>query len=337
MKKLILLLVLLSGLVVTNCKTEKKRDYAQISGQIKNIDAKELLLQDMQGKIVKRIGLDENGNFSDTLRVKKGIYILNTGQAYFKVFLLPDSDMKINADAENFSETLTFEGEGIDENKHMLARIKKIEKIFDDKDSLFSMEADEFHQSLKAFEKDFDQFAMSEDLDSLFVAYEKDDNAQLFSYLKGIYKFDHENMKMKGKPSPEFNDYENADGSKTSLKDLRGKYVYIDNWATWCKPCVREIPYLKKLEEKYGDKIHFVSISLDKPQDHNKWLDMIKEKGMKGIQLFAGEDQSFAAAYHINSIPRFIIIDPQGNVYNPDAPRPSEKKTDALLAELANK
>ena len=52
-----------------------------------------------------------------------------------------------------------------------------------------------------------------------------------------------------------------SDSNETKLEDLRGKYVYIDVWATWCGPCRGEIPYLQKVEEKYkGKNIEFVSI-----------------------------------------------------------------------------
>ena len=65
----------------------------------------------------------------------------------------------------------------------------------------------------------------------------------------------------KGAPSPSFVDYENYNGGKTSLADLKGKYVYIDVWATWCGPCKAEIPSLKKIEKEYhGKNIAFVSV-----------------------------------------------------------------------------
>lgn len=74
------------------------------------------------------------------------------------------------------------------------------------------------------------------------------------------------------KPSPIFENFENIKGGTTSLKDLKGKYVYIDVWATWCGPCKAEIPHLKSLEEKYqGKNIVFVSISVDSKEDHDAW------------------------------------------------------------------
>ena len=132
----------------------------------------------------------------------------------------------------------------------------------------------------------------------------------------------------KGMASPGFN-FENVNGEMVDLKDLKGKNVYIDVWATWCGPCKREIPYLKTLEGDYHDQnIEFVSISVDTPKDKQKWLDMIAEKELKGIQLISdnGWSTSFVEDYLINGIPRFILLDAEGNIISADAPRPSSGK-----------
>jgi len=140
----------------------------------------------------------------------------------------------------------------------------------------------------------------------------------------------------KGKTSPAF-DYENFAGGKTSLSDLKGKYVYIDVWATWCGPCIREIPSLKILEADYHDaNIAFVSISIDEQKDYEKWRKMIPEKELGGIQLMANNawKSEFITAYAINGIPRFIVLDTEGNIVSADAPRPSDPKLRTLLDEL---
>lgn len=140
----------------------------------------------------------------------------------------------------------------------------------------------------------------------------------------------------KGSPSPKFVDYENYNGGTTSLDDLKGKYVYIDVWATWCGPCKAEIPFLKEVEEKYhGKNIEFVSISIDKSDDHDKWKKMIEEKEMGGMQLFADNDwkSKFVEDYLIKGIPRFILIDTEGNIISSNAPRPSDSKLIDLFNE----
>ena len=140
-----------------------------------------------------------------------------------------------------------------------------------------------------------------------------------------------------GKPSPKFVDYRNHDGGKTSLDDLKGKYVYVDVWATWCGPCIREIPALKEMEAKFHDKnLAFVSVSIDKESDFEKWKTMVDEKELEGVQLFADNDwnSQFVKDYQIEGIPRFILIDPHGNIVNSNAPRPSNPELVSLLESL---
>ncbi len=140
-----------------------------------------------------------------------------------------------------------------------------------------------------------------------------------------------------GKASPTF-DYKNFKGGNTSLEDLKGKIVYVDVWATWCGPCIREIPSLKILEADYHSKnIAFVSLSIDEKKDYDKWRTMVTDKELGGIQLMADNDwkSKFVTDYGIKGIPRFIIIDTEGNIINSDAPRPSNPEIrttfDAIL------
>ncbi len=139
-----------------------------------------------------------------------------------------------------------------------------------------------------------------------------------------------------GNPSPTFN-YENHKGGTTALEDLRGKYVYVDVWATWCGPCIREIPSLKEIEKDYETKnIQIVSISIDEPKDYDKWKAMVSEKDLGGIQLMSDNNwkSKFVVDYAILGIPRFILIDPQGNILSADAPRPSDPELRKTLDKL---
>ena len=139
-----------------------------------------------------------------------------------------------------------------------------------------------------------------------------------------------------GKPSPTFN-YENQKGGETSLESLKGKYVYIDVWATWCGPCLKEIPSLQEVEEQFqGKNIVFVSISIDNTKDREKWSNLVNKKELSGIQLLADKewDSKFIKEYNIQAIPRFILIDTNGNIVNTQAPRPSDPKLIELLNSL---
>ena len=124
-----------------------------------------------------------------------------------------------------------------------------------------------------------------------------------------------------GQPAPDFS-FPDINGKLVSLGDLRGKYVYIDIWATYCSPCRAEIPYLQKLEEKLKDKnIYFVSISVD--TNKKAWENMVKKDQLGGIQLRCGKNPKFMDDYDISGIPRFILIDPEGRFCETHVGHPS--------------
>ncbi|MDC9723418.1 MAG: TlpA disulfide reductase family protein [Urechidicola sp.] len=145
--------------------------------------------------------------------------------------------------------------------------------------------------------------------------------------------FDEINKIGKGTISPLFEFYDLND-NLIKLKDLQGKLVYIDIWGTWCIPCVREIPALKKFEEEFrNEAIHFVSISVN--DEKEKLKQFIKENDLKGIQLFVkeGGDETFFEEYQVQGVPRFILIDKEGKIINAFADKPSNPNIRALILE----
>ena len=139
-----------------------------------------------------------------------------------------------------------------------------------------------------------------------------------------------------GLQAPEFTGV-TRDGSLVKLSDLKGKNVYVDVWATWCGPCIREIPSLKEVEHDYENKnITFISISIDKASDKEKWEKFIEERELGGTQLFAdGEwNSEIALAYNIKGIPRFLLIDESGKIVKADAPRPSNPELREMFSEM---
>jgi len=142
-----------------------------------------------------------------------------------------------------------------------------------------------------------------------------------------------------GSPAPEFA-YNDMNQNKVTLSSLKGNYVYIDIWAQWCGPCKGEIPSLKEIEKKYeGQNIKFVSLSIDKMEDIDKWKKYVTDNKLTGIQLIADKEwnSDFTKRFNVNSIPRFILIDPEGKIVNPNADRPSNPKLQVLLDKLLTK
>jgi thiol-disulfide isomerase/thioredoxin len=117
-------------------------------------------------------------------------------------------------------------------------------------------------------------------------------------------------------------------GKMVSMKDFKGKVVFIDVWATWCGPCKEQFPHMKTLEEEYKDNsnIVFVGISLDRNKDKEKWLAMIRKEKLVGVQLMDDIGLAFGRKYEILGIPRFLLIDKQGRWIEVRCPRPSSKE-----------
>ncbi|NML20713.1 TlpA family protein disulfide reductase [Pseudoflavitalea sp. G-6-1-2] len=178
----------------------------------------------------------------------------------------------------------------------------------------------------------------SEDLkeaDSIFQAFKTTNSHP--AYAAGMEKT-YERIKKfsKGAPAPEF-EYQTVTGEKVTLSSLRGNFVYIDVWATWCGPCKAEIPNLKKVEEHYRDKnIKFVSISVDELKDAQKWKDYVINNELKGVQLMSDNafNSAFIQDFNIISIPRFILIDTEGKIVSANAYRPSNKLLRTQLDQL---
>ncbi len=134
-----------------------------------------------------------------------------------------------------------------------------------------------------------------------------------------------------GMVAPGFS-YTDINGKQFQLADFKGKLVYIDIWATWCGPCVKQIPYLQELEKKYHhEDIAFVSISID--NDKKAWEKYIQDNGLAGYQLHApgGFRTKIIQDYYIKGIPRFILIDKAGRIIKDNAPRPSDISIEELI------
>jgi thiol-disulfide isomerase/thioredoxin len=135
--------------------------------------------------------------------------------------------------------------------------------------------------------------------------------------------------------------FPNVNGNQVSLSDFEGKVVYIDVWATWCGPCLSEIPALLKLKEEYkdNDNLIFMGVSVDAQRDKKKWEELLIEKGLSGVQLFAGDDaeREIMEPYGIMGIPRFILVGKDGTIFMSNAPRPSSGEIRAVLNEAVSR
>ncbi|MHB0755814.1 TlpA family protein disulfide reductase [Polaribacter sp. M15] len=336
--------LLLGLLIMVACSQEKPKDYLTFSGKLENNKDSILAIANRQG-IIKEIKIGAEGTFKDTLKLKsdKGeIYTLQTAvDKVAPIYLKNGFDITLNGNSDNFMESFKYSGNGASNSNFILAQIKKGQSIGNPQ-LILNLDEKAFRKKIEDLKTDYDSILNAyNNLDSTLYATVKQQNEQLVTYFNNAYE--QSKVMGKGKPSPKFKNYINIKGGKMSLDDFKGKYVYIDVWATWCGPCIQQIPYLKTLEEDYHNKnIEFVSISTDESRRsggsweaaEQKWRDFVEKRNLSGVQLWSGKDYSFQQAYQINAIPRFILIDPEGNIVNANAPRPSDPQLKSLFTSL---
>jgi thiol-disulfide isomerase/thioredoxin len=124
-------------------------------------------------------------------------------------------------------------------------------------------------------------------------------------------------------------------GNAIKLNSYKGKYIVLDFWASWCKPCIDNVPSLNWMSQNYNpDSVQFISISLD--EDATKWKQSIIKNNFRGVQLSDLKGFASMAALYCKVIwvPKYIIVNPTGHIINYDAPQAVDPKLKILLDRL---
>ena len=184
------------------------------------------------------------------------------------------------------------------------------------------------------FNSDFVE--QSFELDRFWNSYVKLADQSLIDYYQQIVDSRHATIKGKICPDEQFED---PQGNKHMLSEFfnKGKFTYIDIWATWCGPCCAEIPFIEKHVENYKNnpKIQFISISID--NNHNAWRKKIEKDNPQWQQFISStkaDNEKLSKDWGITGIPRFVLVCPDGTIYNATCFRPSDPKFRELINEI---
>ncbi len=120
-----------------------------------------------------------------------------------------------------------------------------------------------------------------------------------------------------GERAPDFR-VRTLDGKVLSLDDFRGKFLLLDFWATWCAPCVSELPALRALREAYRGEPRFAIVSLSLDENPDALARLAKDAGLAWPQALIGPDSPIAAAYGATAMPATFLIGPDGRIVERD-------------------
>ena len=182
---------------------------------------------------------------------------------------------------------------------------------------------------------EIDRGAQSLDDSDTIIRYVSNQFDEFISTLKKKNEKYRYKQKLIGQVGTNFT-FKDIDSKNVTFESFQGKYIYIDVWATWCKPCKEEYPYLTQLALDYSDNdLAVLSISIDK--DFSAWTEYLSKNRLREHQLYTGGDSDFVKFYDIGAIPRFILLDPSGRIVSGDQMRPSNPDLRDFLDELMKK
>jgi peroxiredoxin len=119
-----------------------------------------------------------------------------------------------------------------------------------------------------------------------------------------------------GKQAPEIN-LPDPNGKQVTLSSFKGKYVLVDFWASWCRPCRMENPNVVKAFNRFKDKnFTILGVSFDKPGDKEQWLKAVMDDKLAWTQVSDLQywQSPVVQAYKIEGIPFNVLVDPQGKI-----------------------
>lgn len=139
-----------------------------------------------------------------------------------------------------------------------------------------------------------------------------------------------------GMPAPGFS-LTDINGSEVALDDFLGKVVYLDFWASWCGPCLQQIPYAKELKKRMAEEEDLIFLYVSVDNDEKAWRNMVADREIQGVHVnVPGFSHEVPQNYNLRGVPTFYVIGRDGKIYDNRPPRPSQENVDEVLLSALN-
>lgn len=368
------LLMLFLGLILLSCGAGNRFDETvKITGKIEQaIPQGEVKLEKFElGQIspVKTVYSDHKGNFEIEVELNEpGFYRVNIYEKQFQMVILKDADISIQASGDPEGEIEATGGQEMKNLEKVMdymyeysSRVGPMnQKLSAANQSNDKERFEELRMEAIAMEskkvKDLKEMAMSfeSSLVSLLITDYFPNKSDEYNFLDslsnklqrelpGVSTVEYFASNLDeyrpaigiGDMAPEIT-LSDPDGKEYSLSDLRGKYVLLDFWAGWCKPCRMENPNVVRMYDRYNDDgFEVFSVSLDRTK--GQWVDAIAKDNLKwpyhvsDLKYFRSEA---AMTYKVNAIPYALLLDPEGKVIGKNLRgRMLEAKLESIFGE----
>ena len=141
------------------------------------------------------------------------------------------------------------------------------------------------------------------------------------------------NLLKPGTVAPDFT-LRTADEKDIKLREFRGNYVVLDFWASWCPPCVGEMPDIQKAYDAHKQEIQFIAVNMDQKKDDGVafWRD-----GKYTIPMYQPNIQKVSRDYRISGIPMSVLVDTRGIIVNMRVGSMDEKELEEFLNSISKK